>query len=98
MECTTSVFSVILYTLGIILLVVLIILCLKAIGTLNKVNRTMDDFNQKSHKLDNLFTVIDNTTDVVASISDKAVGLIVNGIAGLFSKIGKKKGDNENEE
>ena len=53
---------------------------------------------QKSHKLDNLFTVIDNTTDVVASISDKAVGLIVNGIAGLFSKIGKKKGDNENEE
>ena len=76
----------------------LIILCLKAIGTLNKVNRTMDDFNQKSHKLDNLFTVIDNTTDVVASISDKAVGLIVNGIAGLFSKIGKKKGDNENEE
>lgn len=99
MECVNEVFPIVLYTLGTILLIVLIVLCIKAIGTLNKVNRTMDDINEKSHKLDNLFTVVDNAADMIANVSDKAVGFVVNGITGFFHKINKRKGESdENEE
>lgn len=98
MECVNEIFPIILYILGTILLVVLIVLCVKAISAINKVNRTMDDINEKSRKLDNLFTVIDNTTDIISDISDKAVGLVVNGITGIVQKLSKKKGDKEENE
>ena len=98
MECVNEVFPVILYSLGAILLVVLIILSIKAITTLSKVNRVVDDLNTKSHKLDNLFDVIDNTTDMISDVSDKVVGLVINGITSLIHKIKHKKGEEENEE
>lgn len=47
MECLNVVFPVILYTLGAILLIVLIILCLKVIGTLKKVDKVVDDVENK---------------------------------------------------
>ena len=98
MECANEVFPIILYSLGAILLVVLIILSVKAITTLSKVNRVVDDLNTKSHKLDNLFDVIDNTTDMISNVSDKVVGLVVNGFTSLVQKIKHKKGEDENEE
>lgn len=59
----------------------------------------MDDLNEKSHKLDNLFTVIDNTTDIIANISDKTLNFVVSGFGSLLQKFrGKKKGEGENEE
>lgn len=93
-----EIFPVILYLLGSILLVVLIILSIKAIATLSKVNRVMDDLNDKSHKLDNLFDVIDNTTDMISDISDKFLGLVVNGITTLVHKVKAKKGEKEKNE
>ncbi|MEI3499017.1 MAG: hypothetical protein V8Q71_00630 [Bacilli bacterium] len=50
MECLNVVFPVILYTLGAILLIVLIILCLKVIGTLKKVDKVVDDVENKVGK------------------------------------------------
>ena len=93
-----EVFPVILYVLGSILLVVLIILSIKAISTLSKVNRIVDDINVKSHKLDNLFDVIDNTADIISDMSDKVLGLVVNGVSGLVHKLKSKKGEKNNEE
>ena len=98
MECINEIFPVILYTLGSILLIVLIILSIRAIGTLKKVDRAMDDLNVKSHKLDNLFNVIDNTTDFISDISDKALGLVVNGIATFVQKVKNKKGEKDSNE
>lgn len=98
MECMNEIFPVILYVLGSILLVVLIVLSIRAIGTLKKVDRAMDDLNVKSHKLDNLFNVIDNTTDIISDISDKALGLVVNGIATFVQKIKHKKGEKDSNE
>lgn len=93
-----EVFPVILYVLGSILLVVLIILSIKAISTLSKVNRIVDDINTKSHKLDNLFDVIDNTADIISDMSDKVLGLVVNGVSALVHKLKTKKGEKKNEE
>lgn len=98
MECMNEIFPVILYALGAILLVVLIVLSIKAITTLSKVNRVVDDLSTKSHKLDNLFDVIDNTTDMLSDIGDKVVGLVINGFTSLVHKIKNKKGEEKNEE
>ena len=46
---------IILYILGSILLVVLIILGIKLIITMNKIEKVVDDVNIKVNKLNNLF-------------------------------------------
>lgn len=94
-----EVFPVILYGLSSILLVALIILVIKAIKTLSKVDRVVDDINNKSRKLDNLFDVIDNTTDMISDIGDKLVGFVANGFTALVNRVKNKKGDKgKNEE
>lgn len=95
MECFNTVFPVILYVLLFILLVVLIVFVLKMMGTLNKVDRVIDDINNKSSKLNGLFDIVDHTTDMVASVSDLAVGFITNSLTNLLSN--KKKEDDANE-
>ena len=89
-------FTIILYTLGSILLVVLIILGIKLIKTVNKVNDVVDDIDTKQKKLNGIFDVIDAATDTLSIVSDKVVGTIVNGLVGLFSR--KKKDKNIEEE
>ncbi len=89
-------FTIILYTLGSILLVVLIILGIKLIKTVNKVNDVVDDIDTKQKKLNGIFDVIDAATDTLSIVSDKVVGIIVNGLVGLFSR--KKKDKNIEEE
>ena len=89
-------YSIILYSLGSILLVVLIILVIKAIKTVNKVNLLIDDISEKSRKLDGLFNVAGKASNALDSISDK----VINFAVGLFSGIAslrKRKKDEEDE-
>lgn len=95
MECLNEVFPVILYFLGSILLVVLIILVLKLMKTLKKMDTVIDDINAKSNKLNGVFDIVDNATDIISNVSDKMVGLIVNGISNLFSKKQKREDDED---
>ena len=88
---------IIIYILLIIILVIGIILGMKSISTLTKVEKVVDDVNDKVRSLDKVFSIIDFTTDKIALITDKTV----EGISSLFSKIfinRKKKGKKENEE
>lgn len=87
----------ILYTLGAVLLVVLIILAYRLIKTLDKVDRVVDDVNSKSRKLNGVFNIIDNTADGLSNISDTLVNLIVGAINNVFNKKNKKDGDLKNE-
>ena len=86
MGCLNAIFPVILYLLGIILLIALIVLCFKLFDTLKRVNQVIDDINEKSSKLDNLFNLIDRSTDALSSLTDKAVEFIVGTVVGFFSK------------
>lgn len=88
-----TLFSVILYILGSILLVILIILTIKAIKTLKKIDTLVDDIQLKSNKVDGVFDIVDTTTDFVNSISDKIIG----GVVGVITKIFEKKGEDKNE-
>ena len=92
----TEALLILLYTLGSILLVILIILGIKLIITMNKINSVVDDINKKVDSLDGLFSVIDMTTDKLAILSDR----MVDGITYLIKKIfkpRKRKEEDSNE-
>ena len=90
MECLNVVFPVILYTLGAILLIVLI-LCLKVIGTLKKVDKVVDDVENKVGKLDGVFSIIDKSTDAVSLVSDKIIDFVSSAVMKIFSRKKNKK-------
>lgn len=91
MDYTVQIFSIILYTLGSILLVASTVLVIMVIQTVKKINKVVDDIDNKSKKLNGVFDIVDNAADTLAVFSDKIVGLIVNLITGLFSRKNKKE-------
>lgn len=94
--CLNELFPVIIYILGSILLVALIVLTIKVINTIKKVDKVVEDIDSKSKKLNGVFDMVDNAADTLSILSDKMVGIVVNGITGLFSRKSKRE-DTENE-
>ena len=82
-----------LYILGSILLVVLIVLGIKLIGTVSKVDRILDELELKVRSFDKMFSVVDSITDSMAVVSDKIVDSIVYLIRKIFS--GRKRKEEE---
>jgi len=83
-----EILPIILYVLGSVLLVVLIILGIKLIITMNKIENVVDDINTKVKTLDGFFSVIDFTTDKLAMLSDRVVETISSFIRRLFVRKG----------
>lgn len=90
-------FSTMLYMLGSILLIVLIILGIKLIITMNKIETVVDDINVKVDKLNGLFNIIDYTTDKLALVSDKMVDGVSYILKKIFFKKNKKKEEKDYE-
>lgn len=88
-----EVLPVILYILGSVLLVALIILTIKLIITMNKIEKVVDNITVKVKSLDDAFNLITLITGKVTSITDK----VIDNIALLVDKIFKGKGDKLNE-
>ncbi len=78
-----SFLPIIIYILLIILLIIGIILGIKAINTIKKVDKIVDDVNRKVESLNGLFHLIDYTTDKLVSMTDR----VVDGVSTLVSKI-----------
>lgn len=89
-----EILPIILYVLGSILLIVLIILGVKLIITMNKIENVVDDINSKVKTLDGFFSVIDFTTDKLAMLSDK----VVDTITLFIKKVFRRKEDVNNNE
>lgn len=87
------VLPVLLYSFGIILLIVLIILGMKAIRILEKMDLVVDDISRKVSTLDGFFYAIEKATDGINSITDKVSYTVINMISKIFRK--KKKGKEE---
>ena len=83
-----------LYILGSILLIVLIILGIKLIITMNKIENIVDDINGKVRSLNGIFSVIDMTTDKLALLSDKTISFITDTIKKFFIKRKEKIEEN----
>lgn len=84
-----EVLPVILYILGSVLLVALIILTIKLIITMNKIEKVVDNITVKVTSLDELFNVIGLVTGKFARITDK----VVDSVALLLERIFKGKGE-----
>ena len=84
----------ILYSSLIVLVIIFIIVGIRLIKTLKKVDNVIEDVNGKMNKVDGVFDIIDKTTDYAASISDKVIGAISSFVNVLLRK---KKGNDENE-
>lgn len=87
--------QILLYMLGSILLVVLIVLGIKLIITMNKIEVVVDDISIKVGKLNGLFSVIDATTDKLSMLSDKMVDAVSVFIRKVFKR--KKRKDDIDE-
>lgn len=88
---------ILLYTFGIVLLIILIIIGIKFIKTIDKVENIVSDVDSKVKSLNKLFKVIDITTDKLSIFTDKTVDFIANIGKSIF-KNKKKEKKNEKEE
>jgi len=82
-----EVLPILLYTLGSILLVVLIILGIKLIQTVDRANAILDDIEEKSKSLNVFFSMLDNFSNAIAVVGDR----VVDGIAGMVSSFFHKR-------
>ena len=87
MDFWLSFLPIIIYILLIIILIIGIILGIKSIITINKVEKVVDDVNEKVESLNGLFQIVDFTTDKLVSITDK----VVDGLSSLASRLFFKK-------
>lgn len=78
-----SFLPIIIYILLIIILIIGIILGIKGIITIKKVEKVVDDVNEKVESLNGLFHIVDFTTDKIVSLTDK----VVDGLSSLASKL-----------
>lgn len=88
-----EVLPVVLYLLGSVLLVALIVLTIKLIITMNKIEKVVDNISVKVSALDELFNVIGSVTGKFATLTDR----VVDSLASLIEKIFRGKGDKLNE-
>lgn len=86
MEFLSELLPIIIYILLIALLIVAIILGIKFILTMNKVDDVIEDLNGKLGSLDKLFNIIDFTTDRVSIISDTIVNFVTTRLKKIFKK------------
>lgn len=90
-------FLMLLCILGSILIVALIVLVIKLIFTVDRVNKMLDDVEVKVSKLDKMFDIVDVITDNMSLLSDKIVDTISNLIRKLFNRNGKEEITDEKE-
>ena len=94
MDFWLSFLPIIIYVLLIILLIIGTILGIKSIITINKVEKVVDDVNEKVESLNGLFQIVDFTTDKLVSITDK----VIDGVSSLASKLFFRKKKNKEDE
>lgn len=90
-----DVLPIVLYVLGSILLIVLIILGIKLIKTMNKIEIVVDDINKKVKTLDGFFSLVDFTTDKLATLSDKVVDTVSLFVRKIFRRKEEKTNNEE---
>lgn len=93
MEFLSIFLPTVLYMLGIAALVVLIILGIRLIGTLDKVDKLIDDANrvvgnveEKVNSLNSIFSVINKTTDSIMNIGTTVVGAVQSAASKVFNR------------
>lgn len=85
---------IVLYIVAIIVLIIMMVLGIKLIGILDKVDRVVDNIEDKVNSLNVAFSLIDKTTDSLVNIGNTVVGAV----SSLASKVFNKKKFRDEEE
>ena len=89
--------TIIIYALLIVLIIVAIVIGVKLIVTLHKVDLLIDDVTDKVKTLDRVFELIDTFNDKMAAVGDTVIGFVSGGIRRLFKDRKKYKKDESEE-
>ena len=79
-----------LYVLGAILLGALIVLVIKLVYSVNRINSILDSVEKKMKTVDKAFGAVDRIVDSFSAITDKVVDGIASGISRVFNHKKKK--------
>lgn len=90
--------QMLLYVLGAGLLVALIVLVIKLIYTITRVNSILDNLEVKIKSIDKAFGFVDRIVDSLSLVSDKLVDGITLGLSKIFSHKNEKKNINKKKE
>ena len=69
-----------------ILIVFLIIICIKVIKTMNRLESIVDDVDKKVKSLNGVFNIIDGVTDKLSALTEVISDSIILFFRGLFKK------------
>ena len=83
--------EILVYVLGSILLLALIILTVKLILSVDRINAILDDVEDKMKTVDEVFSVIDRITDSFSMISDRIVDSLASIVSKLFTTKKRRK-------
>ncbi len=97
MESLGSILPIVIYVLLIIFLTVAIIIGIKVVFMLDKVNVLVDDVTTKVKTLDRIFKVIDIASDKVTAIGESILAYTTKLFGKMFRKKMKDMEDDEDE-
>jgi len=90
--------QIVIYVLLIILIAVAIVIGIKLIGTLNRVDALVDDVSKKVKTLDKVFEIVDAFNNKMSELGDTVIGFVSGGIRRLFKNRKKDNYDEEEED
>lgn len=97
MEFWLTYLPIVIYFLLIAVLIMIIILGFKVMGTLSRIDKIADNINEKFDAINPIFHMIDFATDKIAALSDSFVDYFT-GFLGKLMKRKEKREDDECEE
>lgn len=83
--------QILLYFLGAVLLVALIVLVIKLIYSINRINSILDNVEVKMKTFDKAFSTVDRIVDTFSLVSDRLVDSLSSVIGKMFSHKKTKK-------
>ena len=94
MEFWLTFLPIVIYVLLIALLVIGIVLGIKTIITMNKVEKVVDSISEKVESLNSVFSFIGWTTDHISAFTDR----VVDTVSGIFGRLFLRKRKKRDEE
>ncbi len=82
---------VLVYVALIVFIISLIVLCIKLVGTLGKVDYLLDNITRKAESLNGLFNIIETTTSRFGAIGEAITNSLMGMVQKIFNKKSKKK-------
>ena len=98
MELLNNTLPIVIDFLLVIVLIISIILLVKFIITINKVNRIVDNVEDKVNSLNGLFNIVEAASSKVTGIYSKVIDFAASTVEKLFMKNKNKEGDEEDYE